>query len=119
MEKSTIGCRLILSTTSCTKVIEPLRSRCLMMRVPGPTNDEIISILQAVAKKQSINLPQEMAIRIAESSNRNLRKALLAFEATKVTQYPFAIAQPIQRPDWEVFVTRIAEDILREQTPQR
>ena len=119
MEKSTIGCRLILSTNSCTKVIEPLRSRCLMMRVPAPSIEEISTILVDIAKKQSLTLPGELAHRIAVASNRNLRKAILAFEATKVAQYPFVLNQPIQKPEWEIFISQIVDDILREQSPQR
>lgn len=119
MEKSTIGCRIILSSTSTTKIIEPLRSRCLVMRVPAPTKDEIVSILTDIGKKQGLVLPSPMAYKLAEEANRNLRKAILSFEATKVAQYPFVIGQKVQKAEWEVFISNLANDILREQTPQR
>jgi len=119
MEKSTLGCRIILSSTSSTKIIEPLRSRCLVMRVPAPTKEEIVSILSDISKKQGIVLPPPLAYSIADNSNRNLRKAVLSLEATKVAQYPFVMGQKVCKADWEVFIGKIAGEILREQTPQK
>ena len=119
MEKSTLGCRIILCSTSSTKIIEPLRSRCLVMRVPAPTNDQIVSILSTIAKNQGISLPIPLAHQIAKSSNRNLRKAILAFESTKVAKYPFVLGQKVQRADWEVYITKVATEILTEQSPNR
>ena len=119
MEKSTLGCRIILSSTSCTKIIEPLRSRCLVMRVPAPTKDDIADIILDIGKKQGLVVPAPMAHRIADASNRNLRKAILTFESTKVAQYPFAMGQKVQKAEWEIFISNLASEILREQTPQK
>lgn len=41
MEKYTSTCRLILCCNSQSKVIEPVRSRCLGIRVACPTEDEV------------------------------------------------------------------------------
>lgn len=41
MEKYASTCRLILCCNSQSKVIEPVRSRCLGMRIPAPTHDEV------------------------------------------------------------------------------
>jgi replication factor C subunit 3/5 len=41
---------------------------------------------QMVSKKEGITLPTDFAIRIAERSERNLRRALLMLEACKVQQ---------------------------------
>jgi DNA polymerase III delta prime subunit len=37
MEKYSAGCRLILSCNSACRVIEPVRSRCMPVRVPAPS----------------------------------------------------------------------------------
>ena len=55
------------------QVIPAIRSRCLNVRVAAPSHDEIVSVLQSVAKREGCNLPVELAKRIAEKSNRNLR----------------------------------------------
>ena len=49
-------------------------------------------------------MPPELVLRIAEKSGRNLRKAMLMFEACKAQQYPFAAKQEIRIADWEVGV---------------
>lgn len=41
MEKYTATCRLILCSTSTSKVIGPIRSRCLAIRVPLPSTEEV------------------------------------------------------------------------------
>jgi len=41
MEKYASSCRLILCCNSQSKVIEPVRSRCLGIRVAAPTEDEV------------------------------------------------------------------------------
>lgn len=86
MEKYMTNLRLILCCNSTSKIISPIRSRCLLVRVPRPTDEEINDALQNVAKKENFTLPKELALKIAEESDRNLRKALLSLEATKVQE---------------------------------
>lgn len=43
MEKYMATCRLILCCNSTSKVIGPIRSRCLAVRVPLPSTEEVMS----------------------------------------------------------------------------
>nr|CAD7439002.1 unnamed protein product [Timema bartmani] len=158
MEKYMATCRLILIANSASRVIAPIRSRCLGIRVPAPTAEEIATIVterllnahakerllnahakehllnaharerllnaharerllnaharerllnahakerllnahakerllnahaRAVGKKEGISVPPELANRLAEMSNRNLRLALLSLQAARVQQ---------------------------------
>jgi replication factor C subunit 3/5 len=45
MEKYASTCRLILCCDSPSKLIAPLRSRCLGIRVAAPTIDEVSSVM--------------------------------------------------------------------------
>jgi len=119
MEKYMESCRLILCCNSSSKVIEPVRSRCLSIRIPAPTVQEISQILLHVAKKEGLVLPTEFSLKIAELSERNLRKALLMLEANKVKQYPFQPHQIIERADWEDYIALISNEIIEEQSPKR
>jgi len=56
---------------------------------------------------------------IIQASGRNLRRALLMLEATKVQAYPFTEQQPLQMPDWEVYIQALAKEITQEQSPQK
>eukprot|EP01027_Heterolobosea_sp_BB2_P016215 GEZU01023106.1.p1 GENE.GEZU01023106.1~~GEZU01023106.1.p1 ORF type:complete len:406 (-),score=81.20 GEZU01023106.1:121-1260(-) len=119
MEKYMGTCRMILCATSTSKVIEPVRSRCLLIRVPAPTHEEICDVLQKVATKEGVKLPPKFAERIAVASDRNLRRALLMMEASKVEQYPFKDDQQVRVPDWERFIEDIAKDLINEQSAQK
>ncbi|XP_054270914.1 replication factor C subunit 3 [Macrosteles quadrilineatus] len=119
MEKYIATCRLILSANSISQVIPAIRSRCLGIRVAAPTQQEIVSILQSVCKKEGLTLPVEFADKIAEKCDRNLRRAILMCEACKVQQYPFTADQKIAEPDWQVYMRDTAKIILQEQSPAK
>ncbi|KAH7315448.1 hypothetical protein KP509_21G050200 [Ceratopteris richardii] len=119
MEKYSSACRLVLCCNSASKVIEAVRSRCLNIRISAPSKEEIMKVLQHVAKKEGLQLSSSFAARIALASNRNLRRAILSLEACKVQQYPFTEDQPVQTTDWEQYIVEIASDIVNEQSPKR
>eukprot|EP00629_Pelagomonadales_sp_RCC1024_P015320 CAMPEP_0119291500 /NCGR_PEP_ID=MMETSP1329-20130426/42559_1 /TAXON_ID=114041 /ORGANISM="Genus nov. species nov., Strain RCC1024" /LENGTH=348 /DNA_ID=CAMNT_0007292329 /DNA_START=147 /DNA_END=1190 /DNA_ORIENTATION=+ len=119
MEKAAGNCRLILCCNNPTKVIDPIRSRCLGIRVAAPTETEVCAVLQHVAAKERLTLPDELAARIAKATGRNLRRAILALEECKVAQYPFDAKATVPRPDWEQYIVAIANDVAREQSPAR
>lgn len=81
---------------------------------------QICTVLKAVSSKQSLTLPDELAISMARASSRNLRRALLMLEACHVQNRDgFAKHQDIPRTDWELYIAKLAVEITKEQTPQR
>jgi replication factor C subunit 3/5 len=110
---------LILICNSCSKVIAPLRSRCLGIRIPAPSCEEITNLLVNIARKEQTNCPRDLAMSISLSSERNVRRAILMLEAAKVQQTPLSPDQPILLPDWELFICRLAREILQEQSPSK
>ena len=85
----------------------------------APTHQEIVYVLTVIAKKEGLQLPLELALRIAEKSNRNLRRAILMLQACKVAQYPFAEDQEVADLDWEVYLKQTAQHIITEQSPKK
>lgn len=61
-------------------------------------------MLSYVAQKEGLKLPDPLRQRIAQTSERNLRRALLCFETCKMAQYPFTDNQPVQMTDWEMYI---------------
>lgn len=116
MEKYMGNCRYILCCNSQSKVIPAIRSRCLGIRVAAPTFPEIMVVLHFIAKKEGLKLPEELAGRIAEHSHRNLRRAILMFEACKVQQAALSADQQPQLCDWEVYIQETAKYIIKEQS---
>ncbi|KAI9289633.1 P-loop containing nucleoside triphosphate hydrolase protein [Umbelopsis sp. AD052] len=119
MEKYMTNLRIILCCNSTSKIISPIRSRCLLVRVARPSEGEIDDAMQAVAKKENFSLPHELSVKIADESDRNLRKALLTLEATKVQEPNLAQVQKIVKTDWEIEISNIADLIIAEQNPNR
>jgi replication factor C subunit 3/5 len=117
MEKYASTTRIVLVCCSTSKVIEPIRSRCLAVRVPAPTEAEVTDVLNLVSRKEGLQLPVELAARIARASGRNVRRAVLALEACKVDRYPFEAGQVVPSLDWEQFVAKIVNLIMAEQSP--
>ncbi|CAL7933359.1 unnamed protein product [Xylocopa violacea] len=119
MEKYISTCRLILCANSTSRVLPAIRSRCLAIRVPAPSISDIKNILYFICKREGLTLPDELAVRLAETSGRNLRRAILMLEACRVEQYPFTADQTITEPDWQVYIRNIANMMVSEQSPQR
>ena len=52
MEKYANTCKFIFICDQLSKIIEPLRSRCLLIRVPLPTNNQIMETLLHISIKK-------------------------------------------------------------------
>lgn len=138
--------RIILCGNSTSRIIRPIRSRCLLLRVGAPKEQEvslcsnahqiyldvfgaaqICNVLQYVARKESLTVPAHVASMLARNSNGNLRRALLSLEALHTQDPNFcSISQStresldtIPRPDWESYCSQVSQKILAEQSPER
>jgi replication factor C subunit 3/5 len=87
MEKYSPNLRLILLANSTANIIAPIRSRTLLVRVAAPTHEEICDVLEVSAQKEGWPVVKGLHQRIAEESGRNLRKALLMYEAVHAQKY--------------------------------
>ena len=81
MEKYSANVRLILCCERSSGIIAPIRSRTLLVRVAAPTEDEITEVLGKVGVKERFRDNDGLNRRIAKESGRNLRRALLMYEA--------------------------------------
>ena len=64
----------------------------------------LFSSFPIIVKKENCQIPMELAQRIAEKSERNLRRAILLTEACRVEQYPFTPDQKVMDLDWEAYM---------------
>eukprot|EP00871_Galdieria_phlegrea_P000773 jgi/Galph1/1697/GphlegSOOS_G369.1 len=121
MEKYTSSCRIIMTAESATRVMEPIRSRCLGIRVPSPTEEEIALVLQKIAKKENFQLPCFHLSKVVAASERNLRKAILLLEVSRVIEYPFQEnSQTLHTVfDWERICYDIANTVISDQNPKQ
>ena len=87
MEKYSPNLRLILLANSTANIIAPIRSRTLLVRVAAPTEADICHVLKTVGSKEGWSDADGLNKRIAKDSGRNLRRALLMFEAVHAQKY--------------------------------
>ncbi|KAF9337736.1 Replication factor C (RF-C) subunit [Podila minutissima] len=119
MEKYMGNLRIIMCCNTTSKIIGPIQSRCLLVRIGAPTTNEICKVLHKIVKKEyCAPLPDNLAMRLAEESGRNLRRAILMLETAKVQCHPFKDDQPIPHMDWEDFITLTVNQILKAQNPE-
>ncbi|KAF9033415.1 P-loop containing nucleoside triphosphate hydrolase protein [Hymenopellis radicata] len=118
METYANNLRIILCTESIGRIIDPIKSRCLLTRVAAPTPEEMHSALQYVSRCAGFALPEDSTNVIIETSGRNMRQAILILEMMRMKgRGPFKISE-IDLPDWKIACHEIGNMILADQTPK-
>jgi replication factor C subunit 3/5 len=119
METFMPTCRIIANCESLSKVIMPLRSRCLQVRVPAPQKADVANILSRIAGRENFELPQVLAENIAEMSRRNMRRAIMMLQTLRVKNQSLKPSTAIPMPDYEGFICEIATDVNADQSPNQ
>lgn len=119
MEKYMSNMRIILCANSTSKLIAPIKSRCLLMRVPAPSPEEMLNVLEFVARRAGFDLPPEAGMKIVDDCGGNMRKAILVLEALKMQSPDLTGPLTIAKPDWETYCHKVADLIVSEQSPAR
>lgn len=86
MEKYS-SCRFIMWSRSLSKVIDPLRSRCLCIRVERPSHKELFNRIFKISILEKIKMNYKLINSIIDKSNRNIKKILWYLEIIKNQQY--------------------------------
>ncbi|CAN0240425.1 unnamed protein product [Ectocarpus sp. 6 AP-2014] len=100
MEKFTTSCRLVLVSAFASRVIEPLRSRCVLIRVPLPSAENLAA---------AIEIDDETLVsQIVESSGRSISRAMF-----------MAKAGSADKMLWVKYVESICTGVFLEQSPRK
>ena len=88
MEKYADTCKFIFISQQLSKIIEPLRSRCLLVRVPLPNNSQILKVLVNISQKENIDISINETKNILQKADSNINNAiwLLEFHKYKINQ---------------------------------
>lgn len=76
IEKYSKTCRFIMWCYSLSKVIEPLRSRCLCIHVPTQTDDQLYKWMYNICCLEKIKIKSNILNSILNKSNGNLKSIL-------------------------------------------
>ncbi len=104
MEKYSSTCKFILISDQLSKIIEPLRSRCLMIRVPLPSNEQILETLLHICQKENINIQYEKLAEIIGNSENKVNHAIWLLE-----MYKYGIKY---EKNWEFVIDSISDTIV-------
>lgn len=75
-----LNANFILVTNSLSKIINPVKSRCLCIKINNPKYDEIEEFVNEINRKEKLKVPQVKIKKIVKNSSRNLKKAILDLE---------------------------------------
>ena len=83
MEKYADICKFIFIGDQLSKVIEPIRSRCLLIRVPLPTRNQIIESLLQISIREKIDISIEDYNKILDKCDHQVNNALWELEGKR------------------------------------
>nr|XP_016466433.1 PREDICTED: replication factor C subunit 3-like [Nicotiana tabacum] len=112
------GCYKVFFCCSDITKLQPIKSICKVVHLQKPSDDEIVDVLEFIAKKEEIELPHKLAAQIASNSKSNLRQAIRSFEATWHFNTCLTENQEI-KTGWEDDIAKIAKNIIEEQSPKQ
>ncbi len=104
MEKYSNTCKFILISDQLSKIIEPIRSRCLMIRVPLPSNEQILETLLHICQKENLVVPWTKLQEIITNSDNKVNHAIWLLE-----MYKYGIKY---EKNWEYVIDNIVENII-------
>ncbi|KAI1706373.1 alpha/beta hydrolase fold domain-containing protein [Ditylenchus destructor] len=105
MEKYASTCKIILCCESSSRIIDPLRSRCMVIRVPSPSDKEVKECINYVCSKEGVSLSGNMMEQVLSKAAGNVRRAILLLEGTV-------------KPEWESFLRDTAKIIVQKQSSE-
>ncbi|RVW50006.1 Replication factor C subunit 3 [Vitis vinifera] len=76
--------------------LQHIESLCTVIQILPPSKEQIIKVLEFIAKCEGIELPPRLAENIAEKSKHSIQQAIRSFEATWQLNYPFKEDQMIR-----------------------
>lgn len=75
-------CRFVLIANNISKIIEPLQSRCAVFKFTRIAEDDVISYLEEISKKEKVKFDQKGLKTIYSYSEGDMRHAINILQAT-------------------------------------
>ena len=83
MEKYVGNCRIIMSCNQLSKILAPIRSRCLTIRIASPTENDMLQCLSHIRNEEKLKISDLQIQKIISESKRNLRTAIFQLQLSK------------------------------------
>ena len=86
MEKYSGTCRFITWCCSLSRVIEPLKSRCICIRISSPSNSDMFKLAYTISIKENLNIKLDDYYKIIKNANGSVKNLLWNLNLLKVGQ---------------------------------
>ena len=83
MEKYSNYCKFILCGQNISKIIEPIKSRCLFIKVPRPPTIEILDLILTISYKEKITLKKNSMLNLLNNFSHNMKLIIWNLDITK------------------------------------
>ena len=115
MENYTATCRFILACNYSSKIIEPIQSRCTVFRFKPLPKEELIKLLEEIAKKEGLKIDKEALEALYIVSEGDARKSInilqgCSAESKTVTKEIVYKVAGYAKPEEIIEVLRLAID---------
>ncbi|ADM12399.1 DNA replication factor C small subunit [Encephalitozoon intestinalis ATCC 50506] len=115
--------RVVLMCNELSRLIEPIRSRCFFLRIPGFSDEDIMSNMRRILEKENYTVPEETLEEICRESEGNMRRALCILELFCFNMNEKEAKRPknnckAMKLDWEIEVGSMAGVIKRNPTSE-
>jgi len=104
MERYHSTCKFILCGYQISKIIKPLRSRCLNVRVPRPNEYELFDYLLEISIKEKIKISPSTINYLIKQSELNIKSCIWWLDYYKNKLYDYSTA-------WKKYLSPIVEFI--------
>lgn len=118
MEKYMSACRIIMVCENRNKIIAPIRSRCLNIRIGAPDEESIVEALQLIDRVEGLGYPEQVFTSLANNCNGNLRSAILGLQMWKNNKGATSKTDSL-KPLWMAEIGNIVKNIIQEQSPNK
>lgn len=104
------NCRFIFLVNQEGHLIDPIYSRCSIIGVASPTNEEIVTVLSGIAKSEGATITDALLESIAKSSERNITTAIHTLQKLIIEKGACGLSKAVVETDYNL---KVAEDIVK------
>ena len=111
MEKYYKTCRFILCANNTSKIIEPILSRCLNIRIPTPTYEDMLYLIYYIILNENKSISRNDINKIIDNGELNIKNTLwiLQMYLYNITDYELS---------WKKSLDKIIEFMIEFKKPQ-
>ncbi|MFB6110065.1 MAG: AAA family ATPase [Halodesulfurarchaeum sp.] len=111
MEQYYEATQFVITTRQPSKLIAPIRSRCVPVPMRAPTKAETIAVLEDIAEAEGVEYDEEGLSYLAEYADGDLREAILAAQ-TAAEQHGELVGTAVLEPLQDVGLEDRIEEML-------